>query len=451
MAANRFATMLHRNTHKLILVLVYALLEWVLIILLLFNSLFSYLINKFADYFGLTKPCLWCSRVDHILEPGKGTKSYTDLVCESHAMEISQLGYCSNHQKVAESQKMCENCLASRPNYTGKTTGITRRMAFISWMGDNNHENDKNIFECSCCNENLSSKNHRPNLLFKSSWGSLEYNQKGDLILEAVDHDNNNGSEYQGPNKPVELPNHSKNIGCEIEMDDEEHDDHIRVADKNQLPCNFHSFSLRETREEDCLSSASMFICYEKEAMEDNKSSSLDMARQDSNGTEFAHQFSDGSTTQCCCSEEDDLVDAIDLSSKDLRICGLNHRLIPIELIDFSTRADQGFCSIEEEDLKEHCNVDEILCCHHSKLEVPGEPCLLMINENAEKMSYGEFESEMGEAAADESSMGHAEERKQELVEKESGHVLTSQEVRTFKINVKEAAVQEQNHPPGRN
>ncbi|KAF3445203.1 hypothetical protein FNV43_RR14897 [Rhamnella rubrinervis] len=449
MAANRFATMLHRNTHKLILILVYALLEWILIILLLFNSLFCYLITKFAEYFGLKKPCLWCSRVDHILEPGKGTKSYTDLVCESHAMEISQLGYCSNHQKVAESQKMCDNCLASRPNYTGKTTGITRRMAFISCMGGNNNENDEHIFECSCCNESLNSENHRLNLLFKSSWGSLESNQKGDLILEAVDHDNNNGCEYQGPNKPAELPNHGKNIGSEIEMDDEEHDDHIRVADKNQFPCNVHSFSLRETTEEDCLSSASMFICYEKEAiLEDNKSSSFEIARQDSNGTEFAHQFSDGSTTQYCCSEEDDLVEVIGLSCKDHRICGLNHRLIPIELIDFSTRADQGFCSIRKEDLKEHCDMDASLCCDHSKFEVPGEPHLLAKNESAEKMSYREFESlVMGEAAADESSVGDAEERKQELVEKERGHVLTSQEVQTFQINVKEAAVEEQNPP----
>ena len=108
--------------------------------------------------------------------------------------------------------------------------------------------------------------------------------------------------------------------------------------------------------------------------------------------------------------------------------------------------------SVKEEDLKEHCNVDGSLCCDHSKLEVPGEPRLLKKNESAEKMSYGEFESlEMGEAAAAESSVGDAEERKQELVEKESGHVLPSQEVQAFQINIKEAAVEEQNHPPGRN
>lgn len=453
MAANRFATMLHRNTHKLILILVYAFLEWVLIILLLFNSLFSYLITKFADFFGLERPCLWCSRVDHILEPGKGTKSYADLVCESHAMQISQMGYCSNHQKVAESQKMCENCLSAGPYYIGKNIGMTRRMAFISCTGEKNHENDENTFNCSCCNESLSSKNHHSSLLLKSPWGSSEYNEKGDLIIEAMDHDEDNGCEYQGPNKRVELLNHGKNTGCEIEMDDVNHDGHTRVvADENQFPCNVHNFSMRETAEEDCLSSASMFICYEKEAMEDTKSSSLDIARQDSNGTEFAHQFSDGSTTQCY-SEEDDLVEAVGgLTCKDYKFYDLTHRLIPIELIDNSTRADRGVCSLKEEGLRECWNVDASLYCVDSKLKIQGESCLITKNKSAEKINYREFESlELGEAALVESSEAEAEERKQELEEEANGQGPTSQVIQTFEIKVKEAAMHEQNHPPGRN
>lgn len=457
MAANRFATMLHRNTHKLILVLVYALLEWALIILLLINSLFSYLITKFANYFGLKKPCLWCSRVDHILEPGKGSKSYSDFICENHAVEISQLSYCSNHQKVAESQKMCGNCLASQPNYTGKSTGMTRRMAFVSWINENKLENDENIFSCSCCNESLNSKNHHPHLLFKSSWESLEYNQKGDLIIKAmVDDDNdNNGGEYLGPMKSDKLPNHSKNIDCEMEMNNEEHDDDdTRIVDENRFPSYIHSFNLRETTQEDCLSSASLFICYEKEAMEDNKSSSLDIARQDSNGTEFGHQFSDGSTIQFC-SEEDDLVEVFDLSCKDHKIHDLNHRLIPSELIDFSTRADQGLCSLKEEDLIEHCHMDENLYYNskvESELEVAGEEELVLVNKSAEKMGNREFESsKMEEAAVDKSSVPDGEEREQDLVGKESEQVITTQEVQSLSTNNKAAAMENPNNQPGRN
>ncbi|KAF2308382.1 hypothetical protein GH714_006618 [Hevea brasiliensis] len=113
MAANKFATMLHRKTNKITLILVYAMLEWVLIVLLLLNSLFSYLIIKFADYFGLKRPCLWCSRLDHYFEPAKFQNSYRSHVCEAHAMEISKLGFCSNHRKLAESQDMCEDCSSS--------------------------------------------------------------------------------------------------------------------------------------------------------------------------------------------------------------------------------------------------------------------------------------------------------------------------------------------------
>nr|KYP61227.1 hypothetical protein KK1_023655 [Cajanus cajan] len=131
MAANKFATMLHRNTNKITLVLVYALLEWILIILLLLNSLFSYLIMKFADYFGLKRPCIWCTRIDHVLEPRKSKSSCRDLVCEVHASEISKLGFCSNHHKLAESQDMCEDCSSSsQPDYVKHSQSF----GFFPWM-----------------------------------------------------------------------------------------------------------------------------------------------------------------------------------------------------------------------------------------------------------------------------------------------------------------------------
>ncbi|CAL0307648.1 unnamed protein product [Lupinus luteus] len=84
MAGNKFATMLHRNTNSMVVILVYAVLEWVLILLLLFNSLFSYLMTKLAESVGLKPPCFWCSRVDHVLQPGKSTNLYKDLLCETH-------------------------------------------------------------------------------------------------------------------------------------------------------------------------------------------------------------------------------------------------------------------------------------------------------------------------------------------------------------------------------
>ncbi|KAL5570842.1 hypothetical protein UlMin_020439 [Ulmus minor] len=384
MAANKFATMLHRNTHNLVVHLVYAVLEWVLILLLLLNSLFGYLIAKFASFFGLQKPCVLCSRVDHILEPGNHAKSSTDFLCESHAKEISQLGYCSNHKKLAESQRMCGDCLASRPNCNGRSAGIERGFGFISWSSINeNLGNDENGFRCCCCNGSLSSK-HDPEsyLLFKPSWGSLEYTQKGDLVIEALDEDNNGG---------------------EMVMNNEEGDGLAELADEHRCHFNVCSFNSRDTMEEDCLSSSSMFICYEKEAMEDSRAGSLDIVRQDSNGSEFVNQVSDVSALQCH-SKDDDLDEVIHSSSMDHTICKLDHRLIPVELIDFVTRADQGRENTKEENPREegdHQNYEE-----------------------AENLAMG---------LAD---VRDAKEPEQDLVNKASEQALATQEVHTLSINI---------------
>lgn len=191
MATNKFATMLHRNTNKMTLILIYAILEWILIVFLLLNSLFSYLIIKFADYFGLKRPCLWCSRIDHILEPGKKKNSYIDLVCEAHASEISKLGYCLNHRKLAESQEMCEDCSSSsQPD----CPEFSKRFAFFPWMnkiglvqsGDESiSENGEGNLMCSCCSVSLDSKFYPPCILIKPSWGDFDYTQKENLIDEA--------------------------------------------------------------------------------------------------------------------------------------------------------------------------------------------------------------------------------------------------------------------------
>ncbi|KAF8098652.1 hypothetical protein N665_0261s0021 [Sinapis alba] len=89
MAANRFATLIHRKTNRITLVLVYAFLEWSLIFFILLNSLFSYFILRFADYFGLKRPCLLCSRLDRFFDPSGKSPSHKDLLCDDHSLEIS--------------------------------------------------------------------------------------------------------------------------------------------------------------------------------------------------------------------------------------------------------------------------------------------------------------------------------------------------------------------------
>ncbi|KAL0326878.1 UNVERIFIED_CONTAM: Myosin-binding protein 2 [Sesamum angustifolium] len=198
MAANRFATMLHRNTNKITLILIYAVLEWVLIVLLLLNSLFSYLIIKFAEFFGLKPPCLWCTRIDHVFDPAKGGKNmHRDLLCEVHAKEVSRLGYCADHQKLVESHDMCEDCLSSRPEFEG----LSKDFALFPWVKgfrkirndeEKVGENGEVSLSCSCCGVSLETNKYSSYLLLKtSSWDDLECAQKENLVTEAGDYDDN--------------------------------------------------------------------------------------------------------------------------------------------------------------------------------------------------------------------------------------------------------------------
>ncbi|KAL8157589.1 myosin-binding protein 2-like [Apium graveolens] len=181
MAANKFATMVHRNTNKLTLILVYVLLEWTLIALLLLNSLLSYLIIKFANYFGLKPPCFLCSRIDHFFEPEKGDNFNKDLVCEAHATEISRLGYCKNHQKLATFRDMCEDCSFSRPDFCG----VSKNFSFLPWVKEIGMIGDDKVFDdgvlslrCSCCDVSLEKQVYSPYVLIKPSWDDLEGDHK---------------------------------------------------------------------------------------------------------------------------------------------------------------------------------------------------------------------------------------------------------------------------------
>ncbi|KAI6677163.1 hypothetical protein NL676_037959 [Syzygium grande] len=182
MAANKFATMVHRNTNKMTLILIYAILEWTLISLLLLNSLFSYIIVRFADFFGLKRPCLLCSRLDHLFEPGKTKLHHRGLVCESHASEISRLVYCCNHQKLVELQDMCEDCSSSLQ------------------IGPTKNDDDEKVKCCCCCGAGVEKKSHfSPCASIKSCSDNLDDTQKGYFVTEAEDGEDGDfgsGSEF---------------------------------------------------------------------------------------------------------------------------------------------------------------------------------------------------------------------------------------------------------------
>ncbi|XP_062216151.1 myosin-binding protein 2-like isoform X2 [Phragmites australis] len=135
-AAGKLAAALHRRTHRVTPALAYAVLEWVLIALLLINGLLAYAIARFAAYFGLTPPCLLCSRVDRLIQAdggeAGGARWLRDVFCGAHAAEISALGYCLHHRRLAESRQMCEGCLSM-------------------WKEMKNEAGEKSDMACSCC------------------------------------------------------------------------------------------------------------------------------------------------------------------------------------------------------------------------------------------------------------------------------------------------------------
>lgn len=229
MASNCFAKVLQRNSWRLTTILVYAVLEWILILLLLINALFQYIITKFATFFGLHPPCLWCSRVDHILEP-KEPDFYRKLICERHAREISLLGYCSTHRKLADAHGMCEECAFTRPNVSSSAEGNDSQSNWLTCMpmvtdlskrGDakrllmNGLVDDFSTEEaelvekafngwvskdsCSCCSAPLNDKlysrnflktiffNGRPEGVLKSQWNAFDYS--GNVVDRMLEED----------------------------------------------------------------------------------------------------------------------------------------------------------------------------------------------------------------------------------------------------------------------
>lgn len=116
-----------------------------------------------------------------MFEPA-GKLSYRRLLCDDHAAEISGLGFCSTHRKLAEASEMCEDCAAAR----GSPSGADRAVALLSWM--KRSEDGEKDLRCSCCDVSLESGFYSPYLFLKPSWpAAVECTEKEDLIEHLVD------------------------------------------------------------------------------------------------------------------------------------------------------------------------------------------------------------------------------------------------------------------------
>nr|XP_009408477.1 PREDICTED: myosin-binding protein 1-like isoform X2 [Musa acuminata subsp. malaccensis] len=107
-----------------------AALEWMLMLLLFFDALFVYLVTRFSRLCMLQKPCMFCSRLDHVF--GNEKRSfYLDLICETHRSEISLLGCSNGHEKLADVHTVCQGCFRSFD-----TEGTSNSETYKSLVGE---------------------------------------------------------------------------------------------------------------------------------------------------------------------------------------------------------------------------------------------------------------------------------------------------------------------------
>ncbi|KAF8104235.1 hypothetical protein N665_0176s0046 [Sinapis alba] len=167
--------------------IIYAILEWIIIILLFIDGLLAFLSNQIAKFFNLRTPCLLCTRLDHVLVRTNPDFYYNDSICDSHKKNISSLAYCHVHKKLTEIKHMCEGCLLSFA--TEKDSDVDTYKSLIGILHkdlelliderelqlafpvagskkDENFHRNNNRFQqqkhCSCCGEFLKIKTEKP-------------------------------------------------------------------------------------------------------------------------------------------------------------------------------------------------------------------------------------------------------------------------------------------------
>ncbi|KAL2556910.1 putative myosin-binding protein 4 [Forsythia ovata] len=149
--------------------------EWFLIFLLFVDAAFSYLLTKFANYCELKTPCLLCSRPDLVIRDKK-PRCYRSVLCSDHIEEISSLVSCSVHNKLADVNGMCEECLMpiamkNKSNSESYRLLVGKLLVDVERSVLQNLMLNKNIRlvssgqrTCSCCNKTWKPKSNAERL-----------------------------------------------------------------------------------------------------------------------------------------------------------------------------------------------------------------------------------------------------------------------------------------------
>ncbi|XP_022866176.1 probable myosin-binding protein 5 isoform X2 [Olea europaea var. sylvestris] len=170
MRAKSFNGFIEERLGKFPHFVIYAILEWVMIILLFIDGFLAFVSNEYAKFFELRIPCLLCTRIDHVLVRRHSSFDYNDSICPVHKKDISSLAYCHVHKRLSDIRSTCEVCLLSYA--TEKDSDCEQYKSLVGilhkdidlFVGDNprtgkkdetKHLDDKGGIRRCCCNEPL--------------------------------------------------------------------------------------------------------------------------------------------------------------------------------------------------------------------------------------------------------------------------------------------------------
>ncbi|VAH80493.1 myosin-binding protein 1-like isoform X2 [Triticum dicoccoides] len=155
-----------------------ALLEWILMLLLFIDAVYSFLITRFARLCKLPVPCPFCSRLDHVLG-NEEPCFYRELICKTHKSELSSLAFCRLHQKLVGAESMCDGCSSSSlapkvtPNNNDNTDEPTVDVNVLNGtQGGDGVLHSPLTRICSCCAQHFE---QRSVSLFSQKSGELQY------------------------------------------------------------------------------------------------------------------------------------------------------------------------------------------------------------------------------------------------------------------------------------
>ncbi|KAH6799007.1 hypothetical protein C2S51_035491 [Perilla frutescens var. frutescens] len=142
--------------------LIYAVLEWLMIILLFVDGFLAFVSNEIARFFELRTPCLLCTRLDHVLVQRDSNFYYNDSICEVHKKDISALAYCRVHKRLSDIRSMCQGCLLNLNKDSDCATAVVdddRRLQLKPLRMEINVPDERvGMFRCSCCGEPMKPK-----------------------------------------------------------------------------------------------------------------------------------------------------------------------------------------------------------------------------------------------------------------------------------------------------